>query len=100
MHKYLVKITPEAIDDIVYISNYIHSKSKNIFISKKFYDLLISSCNSLHILPYIYQIIFDNIRRLNIKWYWIFYEIYEEEKKIIIYRVLRNEQDLNNISFK
>jgi len=84
MKKYKVIITPEALDDIINISNYIFSKSKNKFVAQKIYDLLVSSCNSLNILPYIYQIIFDDIRRVNIKWYWIFYEILEKENIVII----------------
>jgi hypothetical protein len=63
MQEYKIKITPDALEDIVNISNYIYKKSKNKIISQKIYDLLISSCNSLSILPHIYQIIFDNIRR-------------------------------------
>jgi len=100
MQKYNVQISPEALDDIVNISNYIHIKSRNKFISMKIYNLLISSCNSLEIFPQIYQVIFDNIRRLTIKSYSIFYEIYENKREIIIYRVLWSSQDFTKISFK
>jgi len=100
MKKYNIQITPDALNDIINISNYIFDKSKNIFISKKVYNLLISWCNSLEILPYIYQIQFDNIRRLLVKNYSIFYEILEEDNKVIIYRVLWNSQDYLKINFK
>ena len=86
MKNYSVEISPEALSDIVEIVNYIFNKSKNKEISFKIYDLLISKCNSLELFPEIYQILFDDIRRLVIKPYSIFYEIIED--KIIIYRVL------------
>ena len=100
MQEYNVKISPEALKDIVNISNYIYEKSRNIFTSKKIYNLLISTCNSLENLPQIYQIQFDEIRRIPIKSYNIFYEIFESKKEVIIYRILWSSQDFNIISFK
>ena len=100
MQKYSLEISPEALDDIVKISNYIHMKSRNKSISMKIYNLLISTCNSLEILLYIYQIKFDEIRVLSIKSYNIFYEILENKNEVIIYRVLWASQDYFKISFK
>jgi len=88
MQNYTVNISPESLEDIINISNYIHKKSRNKFISTKIYNLLISTCNSLEILPQIYQIQFDEVRRISIKSYNIFYEILEYKKEIIIYRIL------------
>jgi len=45
MKKYKVKITPDALDDIINISNYIFEISKDKEISLKIFDLLISNCN-------------------------------------------------------
>jgi len=86
MKNYIVEISPEALEDIIETVNYIYLKSKNKEISLKIYDLLISKCNSLEVFPEIYQILFDDIRRIVVKPYSIFYEINDD--KIIIYRVL------------
>ena len=98
MKNYNVEISPEALNDIVDIVNFIYKKSRNKEVSLQIYDLLISKCNSLELFPEIYQILFDNIRRLVVNPYSIFYEIIWD--KVIIYRVLWNAEDYFNISFK
>lgn len=88
MKIYNVNILDDAFEDIVNISNYIFEVSFDNNISSKIYDLIFASCYSLNFLPYRFEIIFDDIRILNIKSYRIFYTVDEKSKKVVIYRVL------------
>lgn len=84
--------------DINELSDYIYRFSFNQEIAKKIYDDLYKAIFSLEFLPYRFEKYIWEYRRIIVQWsYKIFYKIDEENKKVIITRVIRTEQDLNNV---
>jgi len=94
---YKVITLEEAYNDIENIYNYISLKSKNISIWKEIADMIFWAINSLNFLPYRYQKSFNNIRKLNVKSYSIFYIISEDTKEVIIIRILWTSMDYSQI---
>ncbi|NDK08450.1 type II toxin-antitoxin system RelE/ParE family toxin [Candidatus Gracilibacteria bacterium] len=84
--------------DINELSDYIYRFSFNQEIAKKIYDDLYKAIFSLEFLPYRFEKYIGEYRRIIVQGsYKIFYKIDEEKKKVIITRVIRTEQDLNNV---
>jgi len=91
---YNIEIPPIVILDIKELSDYIYRLSLNQEISRKIYDDLYKSIFSLNFLPYRFEKYIWEYRRIIVKWsYKIFYKIEEDNKKVIIIRVIRTEQE-------
>jgi len=93
MKKYEIVILNEVDSQIQNILNYIYLETYNKDLVKNISDIIYWACNSLKIFPYRYQIWFNNIRILNIKTFRIFYEIFEEEERVVIFKILWQSQD-------
>ncbi len=93
MKEYEIIILNEVELQIENILNYIYLNTYNKNLVKKISDLLYWSCYSLKYFPYRFQIWFDNVRILNVKNFRIFYEIFEKERKVVIFQILWQSQD-------
>lgn len=95
---YIIEMPPIVKNDIIELSDYIYRFSFNQEIAKRIYDDLYKAIFSLEFLPYRYETYIGEYRRIIVKWsYKIFYKIDEDNKKVIIIRVIRSEQEMNNI---
>ena len=78
--------------DIFDLSDYVFRISFSIEIAKKIYDDLYACIFSLDFMPNRYEIYFWEYRRIILKWsYKIIYRVDEENKKVIIIRIMRVE---------
>ena len=93
MKKYEIIILNKADAQINNILEYIYKETYDKNLVKNISDILYWASNSLKTFPYRYQIWFENIRILNIKSFRIFYEIFEEEDKVVIFQILWQSQD-------
>ena len=85
---YNIKILSIVDENLLNIFDYILENTYDIWISENIINHIYWAIYSLNFLPYRYQVVFENIRVINVKWYKIFYEIDENKKTIIIYRIL------------
>lgn len=89
---YKIVIRKAVYDDIFELSDYVFRTSFSIEIAKKIYDDLYACIFSLDFMPNRYEIYFWEYRRIILKWsYKIIYKVNEENKKVIIIRVMRVE---------
>ncbi|MCH2188410.1 type II toxin-antitoxin system RelE/ParE family toxin [Candidatus Gracilibacteria bacterium] len=80
--------------DIDELTDYIYRFSFDKNISQKIYDDLYKKILSLNFLPNRYEKYLGDYRRIIVNGnYKIFYKIDEENKKVIIVRVIRTEQN-------
>jgi len=90
---YNVVIRDAVHDDIRELTDYIYRFSYDITISQKIYDDLYKAIFSLNFLPNRYEKYIWEYRRVIVQWsYKVIYKIEEQDKKVIIIRVLRSEQ--------
>ena len=90
---YNIEIPDNVRDDIDKLTDYIYKKSFSKTISKKIYDELYRVIFSLNFMPEMYQKYLWEYRRVIVKWsYKIIYKIDEENKKVIVIRVIRAER--------
>lgn len=81
-------------NDIFNLTEYIYRFSLSKQIANKVYNDLYSAIFSLNFLPNRFEKSIWEYRRLIVDWnYKIFYRVDEENKKVIIIRVLRSEQN-------
>jgi len=92
MKKYEIIILKEVDIQIQSILNYIYLETYDKNLIKNISDILYWACYSLNYFPYRYRVYFDNIRILNIKSFRIFYEVFEEEQKVVIFKILSQYQ--------
>lgn len=90
---YKIVIRDQVHKDIFELSDYIYRFSFSREIATKVYDDLYSAIFSLNFLPYRFEKYLTEYRRIIVDWnYKIIYKIEEENKKIIIIRVLRTQK--------
>ncbi|USN57938.1 MAG: type II toxin-antitoxin system RelE/ParE family toxin [Candidatus Peribacteria bacterium] len=95
---YIVEIPPSVIKEIDRLSDYVFRFSFSGDIAKKVYDNLFRGIFSLEFMPYRFQQVLGDYRVVVVKGsYRVFYKIDETNKKVIIIRVLRSEQDFDDI---
>jgi len=100
---YNINYTKESLDDIQNILEYITNVLLNKTAAKKLRNDFINAIETLKIFPYGISIHYfenelDNAYRcLNVNNYVVIYTIDEEEKCIIINRILYNKMNFNNI---
>ena len=103
MNKYRIVLSLRAKNDILNIGDYISLVLLEPDISRKFVKNLRYSISQLKIFPYKYSIIQDdnlksqNVRCMPYKNYYIFYEVLENKKIIIILRVGYKNRNWGNI---
>lgn len=91
---YKIEIPNLVHRDIEELSDYIFRFSFDINISKKVYDNLYKSIFSLDFMPNRFEKYIWEYRRIIVNWsYKILYRVDEENKKVIIIRVIRTEQE-------
>ena len=100
MRKYEIKQTEEAVNDAANIRNYLSYTLKNSLAAIRFLQNFDKSTDVLAFFPYTYKGIGYfyrdiEIRMKNYDSYNIFYAIDENEKQILILRVLNERQDWN-----
>lgn len=96
---YKVVIRKKVYSDIDELVEYIYRFSFSKQISNKIYDELYKKIFSLNFMPEMYQEYLGEYRRIIVKWsYKIIYKIEEENKKVIIIRVIRTERTNFNLS--
>ena len=96
---YNVEIPETIIIDINNLTEYIFKTSFSKVIAKKIYDELYKKIFSLNFMPEMYQKYLWEYRRVIVNWsYKIIYKIDEENKKVIIIRVVRTERTNFNLS--
>ena len=89
-----MKIPKTVEDNINELVDYIYRFSFSIEITKNIYNELYKAIFSLNFLPNRYEKHIWEYRRIIVKWsYKIFYKVDENNKKVIIIRVIRTEQE-------
>ena len=97
---YTVDLKDEAKNDIFELTDYIFRFSFSRNISDKIYDEIYQKIFSLEFMPHMYQKVLWEYRvALVKKTYRIFYRIEEENNKVIIVRVIRTDQNIEDILF-
>ena len=97
---YKVVIRNEVHDDIYEFADYIFRFSFSKEIAQKIYNEIYSKIYSLNFMPHMYQKVLWEYRVALIKkTYRIFYRVEEENKKVIIVRVIRTDQNIEGILF-
>lgn len=91
---YKIEIPNIVKNDIYNLSDYIYRFSFSKQIANKVYNDLYSAIFSLNFLPNRFEKSIWEYRRIIVDWnYKIFYRVDEENKKVIIIRVFRSEQN-------
>lgn len=89
---YKIIISDLVYYDIKELTDYLYNISYSKILSDKLADELFKVIFSLNFMPQMYQEYLWEYRRVIVKWsYKIIYKIDEENKKVIIIRVVRNE---------
>ncbi len=97
---YKVVIRNQVHDDIYEFADYIFRFSFSESISKNISDVIYEKINWLNFMPHMYQKVLWEYRvALVKKTYRIFYRVEEENKKVIIVRVIRTDQNIEEILF-
>lgn len=105
MIKYRIKFAQRSREDIVAIGDYIAYTLQELDISQAFVRGLKDSILQLSFFPYKFSIVQNHmlrskgIRYLPYKNYYVFYEVIEESKCVIVLRILykrRNWKDILN----
>ena len=100
MENYYIDISPDVDEDIFELTDYIFRFSFSKEIAQKIYNEIYSKIYSLNFMPHMYQKVLWEYRvALVKKTYRIFYKIEEENKKVIIVRVIRTDQNIEEILF-
>jgi len=90
---YEVEISDLVYLDIKELTDYLYSVSYSKTLSDKLADELFRVIFSLNFMPQMYQEYLWEYRRVIVKWsYKIIYKIDEENKKVIVVRVIRAER--------
>lgn len=103
MKKYRIQLTPIAEQDISAIGDYITNRLLQPDISYNLIKILSKSIASLKSFPYKYPLVQDyylstqGIRYMQVKNYYIFYKILEENQVIVILRVGYKRRDWKDI---
>lgn len=98
MFNYSIDITPKADEDIYEILEYIFMSSFNHGLVNEIRDSIYQKIYSLGFMPQKFQKVLWDYRGVIVKKsYRIFYRIDEKNKLVIIVRVLRSEQNYENI---
>ena len=91
---YEVEISDLVYLDIKELTDYLYNVSYSKVLSDKLADELFRIIFSLNFMPQMYQEYFWGYRRVIVKWnYKIIYKIDEENKKVIVVRVIRAERN-------
>lgn len=97
---YTVDLKDEAKNDIFELVDYIFRFSFSQKISDKIYDEIYQKVFSLEFMPEMYQKVLWEYRvALVKKTYRIFYRVEEKNKKVIIVRVIKTDQNIEDILF-
>lgn len=100
MENYYIDISPDVDEDIFELTDYIFRFSFSKEIAKKIYNDIYNKIYSLNFMPYMYQKVLWEYRvALVKKTYRIFYRIDEKNKKVIIVRIIRTDQNIEDILF-
>lgn len=92
--KWILKISPEAINFINIVASYIYYQFYNPQASNKFKKCIYQKILLLLNFPYIGAQYYNNQDRFMVyKKYLIFYEIQEKEKIIIVKRIIHSKQN-------
>lgn len=95
---YQIEIPNKVHNDIFELTDYIFKFSFDAVISKSISDMIYYAITSLRFMPYRFQQVLGDYRVVVVKGsYRVFYKIDETNKKVIITRVLRSEQDFDDI---
>jgi len=90
---YKIEISDLVYSDIKELTDYLYYVSYSKILSDKLADELFRIIFSLNFMPEMYQKYLWEYRRVIVKWsYKIIYKIEEENKKVIIIRVIRTER--------
>ena len=94
---YKIAIRDVVHNDINNFANYLYQRTFSMKSALLLRELLYWWISSLNIFPYRCQEIWLWYRALIVKWvYKIIYKVIEEEKKVVIIRVIRSEANLMN----
>jgi len=92
---YNVDIRDAVFDDIFDLSEYVYRFSFSKEIAKNIYDDLYKAIFSLEFLPNRHEIHIWEYRRIIVKWnYKIIYKVEKNNKRVIVIRVFRTEQNV------
>ena len=94
---YQIIIQPIVHEDITKIVDYIFEKTYNKIFARNISYQIYGVIFSLNIFPYRFQLKYWDIRTISFKSYIIFYEIKEDRREVVIYRVLSKYQNSLNI---
>jgi plasmid stabilization system protein ParE len=100
MQNYYIEISPDVDNDIIELTDYIYRMSFSENIAWNLYNELYAKIYSLSFMPEMYQKVLWEYRvALVKKTYRIFYRVEEENKKVIIVRIIRTDQNIEDILF-
>ncbi|MBR2067922.1 MAG: type II toxin-antitoxin system RelE/ParE family toxin [Solobacterium sp.] len=100
---YKIEFLQTALDDLKEITSYISKELSNPEAAYKLAETIVEKANTLSIFPYG-RPVYNPLKKLNKEYrtiyvdnYTLFYWIEENEKKVIIARIIYSKRDIENI---
>ncbi len=94
--EYIVEYDDEANNDLINYIDYIERQTFSKEIAEKQASIIFVETMKLSFMPYMYPETYKDFHTFNIKNKKIFYKIYEDKKKVIIFRILSSFQEYEN----
>ncbi len=94
--EYIVEYDDEANNDLIHYVDYIERQTFSKEIAEKQASMIFVETMKLSFMPNMYLKTYKDFHTLNVKNRKIFYKIYEEKKKVIIFRILSSYQEYKN----
>ena len=99
MKIYQVIYSQLSTEDLFNIVNYISNILENESAASNISQLLLTNINSLTYLPYRFMVYKNDIRKMVVKRYSVFYIVDESNNSVNIIRVLYNGMEIDNALF-
>lgn len=100
MKVYQVIYSQLSIEDLFSIDDYISNILQNESAANNISQTLLTNIGSLSYLPYRYMVYKNDIRKMVVKRYSVFYTVDEPNNSVNIIRVLYNGMDIDNNLFE
>ena len=97
MKIYRVIYSQFSIEDLLNIDGYISNILQNESAANNISQTLLTNIGSLSYLPYRHMVYKNDIRKMVVKRYSVFYTVDESNNSVNIIRILFNGMDANNI---
>ena len=98
MNYYNVELSEEFEAEFNYIIEYTIFILKNPLAAQSLFEEIHKTLRKLEAFPYIYQIVVNNVRRIRVKNYHIYYSIDEQMKIVNILHILYQGMDSTKVA--